>query len=91
MIEVRLGERSYAIHIGSGVIGDGALLERVVTAEQVLIVTNEVVAPLYLDRLRSALPARATGVLVLPDGEQHKTLATFSKIVDRLETRNRES
>ncbi len=79
-----MGERSYPIHIGAGLLSDRALLESTVTAEQVLIVTNETVAPLYLERLKRALQARRTEALVLPDGEQHKTLATFASIVDRL-------
>ena len=83
-LELSLGERSYPIHIGSGLISDSALLERSVTAEQVLIVTNETVAPLYLDRLEHGLRSRNTAALVLPDGEQYKTLDTFSRIVDRL-------
>ena len=83
-LEVSLGERSYPIHIGPGLIADSALLERSVTAEQVLIVTNETVAPLYLARLEAGLKARSTSALVLPDGEQYKTLDTFARIVDRL-------
>ena len=83
-LELSLGERSYPIHIGAGLISDSALLERSVTAEQVLIVTNETVAPLYLERLQHGLRARKTDTLVLPDGEQYKTLDTFSRIVDRL-------
>ena len=83
-LEVSLGERSYPIHIGSGLISDSALLERSVTAEQVLIVTNETVAPLYLERLEHGLRARNIHALVLPDGEQYKTLDTFSRIIDRL-------
>ncbi len=83
-IEVRLADRSYPIHIGSGLISDNALLARTIEAEQILIVTNEVVAPLYLDSIQGALADRAVGALVLADGEQHKTLATFSSIIDRL-------
>lgn len=83
-LKLSLGQRSYPIHIGSGLISASALLERSVTAEQVLIVTNETVAPLYLERLEDGLRARHTDTLVLPDGEQYKTLDTFSRIVDRL-------
>ena len=83
-LKVSLGERSYPIHIGSGLLADSALLERSISAEQVLVVTNETVAPLYLERLEKGLQARRTSTLVLPDGEQYKTLDTFSRIVDRL-------
>jgi 3-dehydroquinate synthase len=81
-ITVALGDRSYPIHIGDGLIGDGALYGD--RAQQLLVVTNEVVAPLYLDAVRAALGPRDVGVLVLPDGEREKTLATFSKVLDRL-------
>jgi 3-dehydroquinate synthase len=83
-VAVELGSRSYPILIGSGLLADAALIGREISARQVLIVTNDVVAPLYLERLRSSLPNRAVAVCILPDGEQHKTLATFARIVDRL-------
>lgn len=82
-IVVELGERSYPIHIGAGLLHDRALLVSSIKAPQVLVVTNDVVAPLYLDALMANLPVEAA-TLVLPDGEQHKNLATFSKIIDRL-------
>ncbi len=82
-ITVDLGERSYPIHIGEDVLRDADLLLETVTATQVLIVTNDVVAPLYLDVLSGSLPVPADS-LVLPDGEQHKTLASFETIIDRL-------
>jgi 3-dehydroquinate synthase len=83
-IDVSLGDRSYPIYIGAGLVGDRALVGDAVPAHQVLIVTNDIVAPLYLEPLREALGDRNVDVLVLPDGEQHKTLATFSTIIDRL-------
>jgi 3-dehydroquinate synthase len=81
-IVVALGERSYPIHIGPGLLGDPALYG--VTAKQVLIVTNEIVAPLYLERARAALRHGAVETVVLPDGERYKTLATFATVIDRL-------
>jgi len=83
-LEVSLGERSYPIYIGAGLLDDGDLLRRTVPARQVAIVTNDVVAPLYLERVRRALADRETRTVVLPDGEQHKTLATFARILDEL-------
>jgi 3-dehydroquinate synthase len=80
---VQLGSRSYPIAIGPGAIEDRALLEAHVKARQLLVVTNEVVAPLYLEKLLAKLPCEAAS-LVLPDGERHKTLATFERIIDRL-------
>jgi 3-dehydroquinate synthase len=81
-ITVALGDRSYPIHIGGGSIGEGALYGA--RAKQLLVVTNDVVAPLYLDAVRGALGPRDVEVLVLPDGEREKTLATFARILDRL-------
>jgi len=82
-IVVELGNRSYPIHIGAGLLNDSSILEACITAEQLLVVTNDVVAPLHLDTLIENLPGAAE-VLVLPDGEQHKNLSKFSDIIDRL-------
>jgi len=54
------------------------------TAKQILVVTNEIVAPLYLQRVQAALRGRELDTLVLPDGERYKTLATFTTVIDRL-------
>jgi 3-dehydroquinate synthase len=81
-VEVALGERSYPIHIGPNLLRDAKLHGS--TAKQVLIVSNDVVAPLYLQKLRDGLRDREVHTLVLPDGERHKTLETFAAIIDRL-------
>jgi 3-dehydroquinate synthase len=65
-------------------LDDADLLQRTVTARQVAIVTNDVVAPLYLERVQRALSDRETRTIVLPDGEQHKNLETFARILDEL-------
>ncbi len=83
-VEVSLGERSYPIHIGPGLIDDAELVRRCIPARQVMIVTNEVVAPLYLGRLERSLAADQQHSLVLPDGEKQKNLNTLSAIIDRL-------
>jgi 3-dehydroquinate synthase len=83
-VTVELGARSYKIRIGSGLLSDRRLLESAIPSDQVLIVTNGVVAPLYVERLQAGLADREVAVYVLPDGEQHKTLATFTTIIDRL-------
>ncbi len=87
-LTVQLGDRSYPIHIGPGVLGRPELLRAAVDAAQVLVVTNEIVAPLYLEAVTRSLEGLVVETLVLPDGEQHKTLATFSRIVDRLIARH---
>lgn len=80
-ITVALGERSYPIHIGPNLLGAADLYPQ---AKQVLIVTNEIVAPLYLRKVEQALAGRHVETLVLPDGERYKTLATFTSVIDRL-------
>jgi 3-dehydroquinate synthase len=81
-IVVALGERSYPIHVGPGLLDQPELYG--LTAKQILVVTNEVVAPLYLQRVQAALRGRDLDTVVLPDGERYKTLATFTTVVDRL-------
>ena len=83
-LQVSLGERSYPIYIGPGLLSDRELLRRSIPAAQVLIVTNEVVAPLYLARLEKTLSARHQHSLILTDGEGEKNLSTLAKIIDEL-------
>ncbi|NDE01311.1 MAG: 3-dehydroquinate synthase [Gammaproteobacteria bacterium] len=81
---VDLGERSYPIHIGAGLLADSAWLAGVLSARKVAIVSNTTVAPLYAAAVHTARAGRETHNIVLPDGEAHKTLATFSRIIDAL-------
>jgi 3-dehydroquinate synthase len=83
-VQVELAERSYPIHIGSGLISDADFLRGKIRSPQLLIVTNETVAPLYLDRVRSAFADRQVAVCILPDGEQQKSLRRFGEIIDQL-------
>ncbi len=83
-VEIALGERSYSIFIGPRLLQDRTLLETAITARQLLIVTNQTIAPLYLEPLRVALPGRQIEVVILPDGEQYKTLESFAAILDAL-------
>jgi 3-dehydroquinate synthase len=82
-IVVDLGNRSYPIHVGEGLLERADLLAASIAAKQILVVTNDVVAPHYLGTLIDALPHPAAS-LVLPDGEVHKNLETFATIIDRL-------
>lgn len=85
-ITVNLGDRSYPIIIGSELL-DGAFdLTRYMRGPDCLIVSNEIVAPLYLDRLRANLGDRRISSIELPDGEAHKSIATMQTILDRLAT-----
>ncbi len=83
-LTVALGDRSYPILIGEGLLGDGELLAARLRGPDAVIVTNDVVGPLYLDRVRDALGPRLAGVHVLPDGETHKHLDSFAAVVDTL-------
>jgi 3-dehydroquinate synthase len=84
ILQVELGERSYPIYIGRGVLQDPALYRRHVPGEQLLVVTNETVGPLYLEQLQQALQGFKVEVVVLPDGEQFKTLEVWQGIFDTL-------
>jgi len=83
-VDIALGDRSYPILIGPRLLEDAPLLGTYIPARSLLIVTNETIAPLYLPKLQSALQGRRVATLVLPDGEQHKTLESFSRILDAL-------
>jgi len=81
---VDLGERSYPILIGRGLLQQSGILAPFIADADVFVVTNEVVAPLYLQPLIDLLGARRIDSIELPDGEAHKTMATFESIIDRL-------
>ena len=83
-IEVKLGDRSYPIYIGSGAMGLKEAIDKVIPARDVLIVTNTTVGPLYASRLIAALAPRRCVEVALPDGEVHKTLANVSRMLDVL-------
>ena len=83
-ITVDLGERSYPIVIGSGLLGGGFELSEYVRGGDCLIVSNETVAPLYLDALTANLAAKSVESISLPDGEKHKTVAHFESVIDKL-------
>ncbi|HET8701547.1 MAG TPA: 3-dehydroquinate synthase [Nitrococcus sp.] len=83
-VHVDLQERSYPIYIDQGLLDKPELLGRHIPGTQVLVVTNETVAPLYLERVCAALAGFAVGRVILPDGEQYKTLETTMRIYDAL-------
>jgi 3-dehydroquinate synthase len=83
-LNVALGARAYPIHIGSGLLSDTDLYRPHIGGRQVMIVTNETVAPLYLEPVREALSGYQTDEVVLPDGEAFKTLEVWNRIFDAL-------
>ena len=83
-LPLELGERSYPIYIGSGLLGQAELLKKHIAGSRVAIVTNETVAPLYLAKVRDQLSALRPLEVILPDGEQYKTLEVLNRIFDAL-------
>ena len=84
-LHVELGERSYPIYIGRDLFKDTELLATHIAGSQVVLVSNETIAPLYMDRLRSALGERSLVTeVILPDGEQFKSMETLNQIFDRV-------
>ncbi|HPU10316.1 MAG TPA: 3-dehydroquinate synthase [Ottowia sp.] len=85
-VAIPLGERSYDILIGCGLLDDPATFEAPTRGTQALIVTNTTVGPLYAERLARALAPRRAHIarLELPDGEQHKSWASLNLIFDAL-------
>ena len=85
-VPIALGERSYTIHIGSGLLDDPASWAGLPAASDALIVSNTTVAPLYAGRLAAAVRPQHRRVLqlTLPDGEQHKGWAALDLVFDRL-------
>ena len=76
--------RSYPIHIGHGLLADAALIMQCAPQRQICIVTNDTVAAHYLAPLETALADKTRITVRLPDGETHKTLATWASILDAL-------
>jgi len=86
-VGVELGNRSYGIYIGDGLIGQaGQVLSTIALHKRTAIITNTTIAPLYLEQLKSALHAHgfSTSEIILPDGEQFKTLDSMRVIYDQL-------
>ncbi|MDO3723246.1 3-dehydroquinate synthase [Marinobacter sp. chi1] len=82
-LNVDLGDRSYPIVIGQQLLGNYDLTPWV-GGSQVMIVTNETVAPLYLERAIRSFPGLQVDTVVLPDGEQYKDWGTLNRIFDAL-------
>ena len=84
ILHVDLGDRSYPIYIDHGLLQNEDLLQRHIPSGQVMIVSNTTVAPLYLQPIVDALEEKQVATVILPDGEQYKTLESTSTIFDAL-------
>ena len=85
-LNVGLAERSYPIHVGSGLLDRPELLLPHLPRKRTVIVSNTTVAPIYLDRLSSGLIQHGIQVesIILPDGEQYKNSDSLNTIYDAL-------
>ena len=83
-LHVELGERSYPIYIGPGLLSRSELYRPHIRGRQVLIVSNETVAPIYLDKVSKALSDYQLAQVILPDGEEFKNLENLNTIFDAL-------
>lgn len=86
-VSIDLGQRSYPIHIGSGLIDQRGLIAQHVR-ERAMIVTNDTIAPLYLDQTLASLGNTPCSSVILPDGEQHKNLDELNRIFSALLSEN---
>lgn len=76
---------SYPIYIAASLLNHSALLQRHIHGQQVMIISNETVAPLYIDKILPFLNQNyQCNHLLLPDGEAHKNFYSFSQILDAL-------
>ncbi len=87
-LTVDLGERSYPIYIDTALLGQNDLLKQHISGNSALIVSNETVAPLYLEKVQSMLGGLKHEAVILPDGEKYKNLEVLNQIYDGL-LRNR--
>jgi 3-dehydroquinate synthase len=83
-LRVALGERSYPIHIGAGLLERADLYRPHLAGGSAAIVTNDRVAPLYLPRVKQALEGVRLTEVIVPDGEQAKSWATLERVFDAL-------
>jgi len=91
-LNVGLAERSYSIHIGSGLLGCFDLLLPHIPHKRAVIISNTTVAPLYLQGLSDGLSAQGVRLqsIILPDGEQYKSSESLGLIYDALLTERSE-
>jgi 3-dehydroquinate synthase len=83
-VNVDLQDRSYKVYIGAGMLGHEHTALNISSGSTVLVVSNDTVAPLYMDQLIQSLPSVNVHQLILPDGESYKTIEHWSQIIDKL-------
>ncbi len=84
ILNVELGQRSYPIYIGTDLLSSAEIFNRHINGSQVMVVSSETVAALYLDMVEPTLGEFEVHTMVLADGEQHKNMATLNSIFDAM-------
>ena len=84
VLNVDLGERSYPIHIAEGLLGNANLIRPFIAGQQVMVISNETIAPLYLETLVESLTGLQVYSHILPDGEEYENLDVLDGIFDAL-------
>jgi len=84
ILSVDLGDRSYPIYIGRDLLGDPQYFAPHIHGSRVMIVSNETVAPLYMEKLKQALAGFQVEEVILPDGEEYKNLDVLNTIYTAL-------
>lgn len=80
-IDIDLGDRAYPVLVGHGLLDRRDAWSEWVPDGPLVVFTNDVVAPLYLDRLEAALGPRTLHVFTLPDGEAEKSFDNFQRAI----------
>lgn len=83
-LQLPLKDNPYTIHIGENLLNDETLLSSFCIGGNVLIVSNNVVAPLYIDKLNEKLRDKTVHQLIIRDGEVNKSQSSYFKILDYL-------
>ena len=80
ILNVDLGDRSYPIFIGAGILKDPALLKPYVKGNSVSVISNTTIAPLYLESIHKLTTNYKNIDVILPDGEEYKTMDTLGQV-----------
>ena len=83
-LNLDLGDRSYPIYIGQGLLQQAGLLTEHVQGKSAVTVSNQTIAPLYLEPVNAALSSYKHSAVILPDGEAYKNLETLNQIYTHL-------
>ncbi len=84
VVKLDLGAKSYPIYIGSGLMADESILPAHIEGQQVCVISNTTIGPIYSKKLRLQLADHSVDYLELPDGEQYKNLDTLNRIISYL-------